>query len=266
MTSTNGQTLLRVIAANPDEDTLQLGGNMNTLINRRCKLCGGVVDMLNTELGECKVAEDGLHTLIPLSEEERMSSLRRAEAEQAVHTLLRFIDRDPDTDENVRDTPRRVVDSLQQMTCGRKQKAEDILKTTFEEQGTDQMIICRDIPFSSLCSHHLLVFHGTVDIGYLPAAIRDGKYLIVGLSKLARLVDCYATRLQIQELMTSEIANAVMDHLKARGAAVVVRAIHSCMCHRGVKKAGAEMITSAMLGLFREEAVARAEFLSLCRK
>ncbi len=177
-------------------------------------------------------------------------------AEEAVSTLLQLIGEDPQRN-GLRETPSRVCKALLEMTAGYKEKPEEILGKVFED-SYDEIVILKGISFTSLCEHHLLPFIGTADVGYLP-----GK--VVGLSKLARLVDCFARRLQLQERMTRQIAEALIEHLSAKGAAVVIRAVHSCMACRGVKKSGAEMITSAMLGVFRDEAKARSEFLELCR-
>jgi GTP cyclohydrolase IA len=176
-------------------------------------------------------------------------------AESAVEYLLEYIGVDR-TKSGIIETPRRVVDALLEMTAGYKEDPELILSKTFEDD-CDEIIILRNIPFNSLCEHHLLPFSGSVDVGYLP-----GK--VVGLSKLARLVDCFARRLQMQERMTRQIADSIMQYLSAQGAAVVVRASHACMACRGVKKSGAEMVTSRMIGVFRDKPEARAEFLALC--
>lgn len=146
-----------------------------------------------------------------------------------------------------------------EMTLGYQEDPKEILSRTFDEKS-DEVVILRGIEFTSLCRHHLLPFSGTADVGYLPG--ETGK--VVGLSKLARLVDCFARRLQLQERMTRQIAESLMGHLNARGAAVVVRAKHSCMACRGVKKASATMVTSCCLGAFREDGRLRSEFLTLC--
>lgn len=159
--------------------------------------------------------------------------------------------------ESIENTPRRLVQALIEMTSGYNSSPEEILGKVFEVE-CDELIICKSISFTSVCSHHLLPFYGTCDVGYIP-----GK--VVGLSKLARLVDCYSRRLQMQETMTQQISKAIETHLEARGVAVVTKAQHSCMCARGVRKEGAEMICSSMLGVFRTESAARAEFLNLCR-
>jgi GTP cyclohydrolase IA len=178
-------------------------------------------------------------------------------AEAAVRVLLSYMGEDPDR-AGVLETPKRVAKALTEMTAGYREDPADILDKVFEETF-DEVVILKDIPFTSLCEHHLLPFTGTADVGYIP----DGH--VVGLSKLARLVDCFARRLQMQERLTRQVADAIMLHLKAKGAAVVIRAAHQCMACRGVKKSGATMVCSVMLGEFREDKGARAEFLSLCR-
>jgi GTP cyclohydrolase I len=176
---------------------------------------------------------------------------------EAVRILLRHMGVDPTT-AALAETPQRVARALIEMTAGYRDDPQLILSKTFEDD-CDEVIILRNIPFTSMCEHHLLPFSGSADVGYLP-----GK--VVGLSKLARLVDCFARRLQMQERMTRQIADALVEHLQARGAGCIVRANHSCMACRGVKKAGAEMVTSRMLGVFRDKAEARAEFLMLCQR
>ena len=176
------------------------------------------------------------------------------EAERAVETLLRWMGEDPDRD-GLADTPARVAKALREMTTGYLEDPADILSRTFEETS-DEMVILRGITFQSMCEHHLLPFVGTATVGYLP-----GK--VVGISKLARLVNCFARRLQIQERLTRQIADAVEKHLEARGVAVVVRAQHLCMACRGVRQQESEMVTSAMLGTLRTDATSRAEFLRL---
>lgn len=178
-----------------------------------------------------------------------------AEAEQAVETLLRLVGEDPDRD-GLRDTPARVVKALREMTGGYDESPEEILSTTFAEHS-DELIILRGIDFHSICEHHLLPFQGVAHVGYLP-----GK--VVGISKLARLVHCFARRLQIQERMTQQIAHAVETHLEARGAGVVVAAHHLCMGCRGVRLPATQLVTSAMLGTLRNHAETRSEFLRLC--
>ncbi len=183
-------------------------------------------------------------------------SPQQSEAEEAVVSLLRMIGEDPSRD-GLAETPRRVVRALREMTAGYDEDPAEILSRTFDETS-DELIVLRDIEFYSTCEHHLLPFHGTASVGYLPGSV-------VGISKLARLVHCFARRLQIQERMTRQIAGAIEQHLGARGTGVVVRARHLCMGCRGVRQPGSEMVTSAMLGVLRADAAARSEFMALCR-
>jgi GTP cyclohydrolase I len=175
-------------------------------------------------------------------------------AQEAVSTLLRFIGEDIDRD-GLRDTPARVVKTWREMTSGYAEDPAEILSRTFEE-SSDEMIILRGISFYSTCEHHLLPFYGEAVVGYLP-----GK--VVGISKLARLVECFAKRLQIQERMTRQIAESIEKYLEARGVAVVLRAHHLCMGCRGVRQEETEMVTSSMLGTLRTDATSRSEFLKL---
>jgi GTP cyclohydrolase I len=174
--------------------------------------------------------------------------------ERAITTLLTLIGEDPHRDGLV-DTPRRVLKAWREMTSGYQEDPAEILSRTFQERS-DEMVVLRGISFHSICEHHLLPFHGTASVGYLP-----GK--VVGISKLARLVHCFAKRLQIQERLTRQIAGAIEEHLEARGVGVMIRATHLCMASRGIKLHDTEMVTSAMLGALREDASARAEFLRL---
>ncbi len=183
---------------------------------------------------------------------ERIST---SEAEHAVTALLRLIGEDPQRD-GLRDTPGRVVKALLEMTGGYDESPADILSTTFAEHS-DELIVLRGIDFHSICEHHLLPFQGVAHVGYLP-----GK--VVGISKLARLVHCFARRLQIQERMTQQIARAVETHLEAGGVGVIVTAHHLCMGCRGVKLPATQLVTSAMLGTLRNSAETRSEFLRLC--
>jgi len=179
----------------------------------------------------------------------------------AVRTSLNVIDDKPDR-EGLVDTPYRVVKSWLELFGGYDEDPEKILGTVFKDdvgERTDEIIICKDIAFYSMCEHHMLPFRGTCHIGYLPG--KDGG--VVGLSKLARLTECFGRRLQIQEKMTSQIADTIMDILGADGAGVVIQAQHLCMCARGAKNQSSEMITSAMRGKFRTVPECRNEFLNL---
>lgn len=179
----------------------------------------------------------------------------RDQAEQAVRTLLRWAGDDPQR-EGLLDTPKRVVKAYEEWFGGYRQSPAKYLQRTFEEvAGYDEMIVLRDIEFESYCEHHLAPIVGRVHIGYLPTD------KVVGISKLARVVDGYAKRLQVQEKLTAEIARCINEVLKPRGVGVVVDAVHECMTTRGVHKRGVSMITSKMLGSFREDARTRQEFL-----
>ena len=181
----------------------------------------------------------------------------RAEAEAAVRTLIRWSGDDPDR-EGLRDTPKRVVRSYEEYYSGYDVDAVELLSRTFEEtDGYDEMIVLRDIRFASHCEHHMVPIIGKVHVGYLP------RRRVVGISKLARLVDAFASRLQIQEKLTAQIANTISDVLEPDGVGVVVEAAHQCMTTRGVRKPGAALVTSRMLGSFRSDPATRREFLSM---
>jgi GTP cyclohydrolase I len=183
-------------------------------------------------------------------------TVTREEAERAVRTLIRWSGDDPDR-EGLRATPSRVVRAYEEWFAGYKDHPHEYLKSTFEETGGyDEVVVLRDIRFESHCEHHMAPIIGRVHIGYLP------RNRVVGISKLARLVEVYARRLQIQEKMTAEIATCLDEVLKPYGVAVVTEATHQCMTTRGVHKAGVSMVTSRMLGVFRDHAETRHEFLS----
>jgi GTP cyclohydrolase I len=181
----------------------------------------------------------------------------RTEAEGAVRTLLRWIGDDPERDGLV-DTPSRVVRAFDEFFGGYTQDPVELLKRTFEETaGYDEMIVLRGIPFESHCEHHLAPIIGRAWVAYVPS----GR--VVGISKLARVVDAYAKRLQIQEKLTAEVANTINDVLRPVGVGVIIKATHHCMSTRGVHKHGTDLVTSRMLGVFRENAMTRQEFLSM---
>ena len=178
-----------------------------------------------------------------------------ADAEEAVRTLLRWAGEDP-AREGLVDTPARVVRAYRDWFSGYETDPAEYLGRTFEEvAGYDEMIVLRDIPFESYCEHHMAPIIGRAHVGYLPTD------KVVGISKLARVVDAYARRFQVQEKLTAQIAHCIGLVLKPRGVGVVVDAVHQCMTTRGVHKRGVSMITSQMLGTFREDARTRAEFL-----
>lgn len=184
------------------------------------------------------------------------NGINAEDAREAVKTLLRYMGEDPDR-EGLMETPDRVCRAWVEMTEGYRMSPEKVLSTTFEG-NSDEMIVLKDIEFTSCCEHHLLTFNGRAHVAYLPA---NGR--IVGLSKLARIVDVFAKRLQVQERMTQQIAESIKKELNPAGVAVVVEGRHSCMCVRGVKKQGASMVTSSLHGVFRDNSATRAEFMSL---
>jgi len=184
-----------------------------------------------------------------------MAKPSREQAEDAIRTLLRWAGEDP-AREGLLDTPRRVVEAYGDWFRGYAEDPREYLARTFEEvAGYDEMIVLRDIEFESHCEHHMAPIIGKAHIGYLP----DGK--VVGISKLARVVEAYARRFQVQEKMTAQIARCIQDVLAPRGVGVVVEGAHECMTTRGIHKRGVSMVTSKMLGSFREDARTRAEFL-----
>jgi GTP cyclohydrolase I len=181
----------------------------------------------------------------------------RDEAEKAVETLIRWAGDDPGR-EGLRSTPQRVTNAYESFFSGYGQDPVELLQRTFEEiDGYDEMVLLREIRFESHCEHHMLPIIGRAHVAYLP------KKRVVGISKLARVVEAYARRLQIQEKMTAQIANSINDVLEPQGVAVVVEAEHQCMTTRGVHKPGVTMVTSRMLGRFRSDASTRREFLAL---
>jgi GTP cyclohydrolase I len=181
----------------------------------------------------------------------------RAQAEQAIRTLLQWAGDDPNR-EGLRDTPARVARAFEEWFAGYHSDPEEVLRRTFEEvEGYDEMVVLKDIPFESHCEHHLAPIIGRAHVAYLP------RKRVVGISKLARVVEAYAKRLQIQEKMTAQIANTINDVLDPLGVAVVIEGEHQCMTTRGVHTHGVTMVTSRMLGAFREDAITRREFLSI---
>ena len=181
----------------------------------------------------------------------------RAEAEDAVRTLLRWAGDDP-AREGLVDTPGRVVRAYEEFFAGYEQDPREILARTFTEtEGYDEMIVMNDIRFESHCEHHMVPIIGKAHVGYLP------KHRVVGISKLARLVEVYAKRLQVQEKMTVQIADTLQEVLQPKGVAVVIEAAHQCMTTRGVHKPGVGLVTSRMVGAFRDDPSTRREFLAV---
>ncbi len=184
---------------------------------------------------------------------------QRSTAEEAVRQILRHIGEDPDR-EGLARTPARVVQAYEFLTRGYNQDPKDAINgALFTEEDYQEMILCKDLDFYSLCEHHLLPFNGKAHVAYLP------NRHIVGLSKIARMVEIYARRLQVQERMTTQIAHTIMEEIKPLGVAVVLEAEHLCMRMRGVEKQNSYVTTSAMLGRFRTHLETRQEFMNLLR-
>ena len=190
----------------------------------------------------------------------RTTTQGRKPAEDAVRTLLRHVGEDPER-EGLARTPARVVQAYEYLTSGYSIDPKEVINgALFTEEQYQEIILCRDVDFYSLCEHHLLPFIGKAHVGYLP------NRHIVGLSKIARLVEIYARRFQIQERLTTQIAQTIMDEIKPLGVAVVLEAEHLCMRMRGVEKQNSYVTTSAMLGRFRTHLETRQEFMNLLRK
>ncbi len=185
------------------------------------------------------------------------AALTQWQVEDAFRTILRWIGEDPSRD-GLRDTPSRLVRAYEEYFSGYGQNPEQILQTTFEEvDGYDEMVVLRGTPFESHCEHHVAPIIGRAWVAYVP------NRSVVGISKLARVVEAYAARLQIQERLTAQVANTIERVLKPQGVGVVIKATHHCMMSRGVRKRGADLVTSRMLGCFRDNAMTRHEFLSI---
>ena len=180
-----------------------------------------------------------------------------SEAKRAFREILRWIGEDPDRD-GLKDTPARMIRAYREYFAGYETDPEEALRTTFTEvDGYDEMIVLRGVTFESHCEHHVAPIVGRAWVGYIP----DKR--VVGISKLARVVEIFSKRLQIQERLTAQIANTIEEVLKPHGVAVVVKAAHHCMISRGIHKRGADLVTSRMLGVFRDNPLTRAEFLAL---
>lgn len=190
-----------------------------------------------------------------MSDDAKRHDVTREQAEEAVRTLLRWAGEDP-TREGLLDTPKRVVKAYGDWFSGYEDDPADYLKRTFKEvEGYDEMVVLRDIEFESHCEHHMAPIIGRAHVGYMPTN------RVVGISKLARVVEGYARRFQVQEKLTAQIAQCIQDNLMPAGVAVVIDASHECMTTRGVHKRGVSMVTSQMLGSFRDDPRTRGEFL-----
>lgn len=175
--------------------------------------------------------------------------------EKAIKSILEAIGENPDR-EGLKLTPKRVANMYAELLAGDREDPTEYVKSVFKEK-CDEVVLLRDIPFYSMCEHHMMPFIGKAHVAYLPADF------VVGVSKLARIVDCFAKRLQVQERLTAQIADFLNEHLKPQGVAVVLEASHSCMTIRGIKKPGSVMVTSAIRGIFKKDPRSRAEVLSL---
>ena len=184
----------------------------------------------------------------------------RSDAEQAVRTLIKWMGDDP-TREGLIDTPKRVINSYAELFSGYTQDPSEILERTFEEtDGYGDIVLLKDIRVESYCEHHLIPITGVAHVAYIP------ENRVVGISKLARTVELFSKRLQIQEKLTSQVANAINDTLKPKGVAVLIEAEHGCMTTRGVHKPGVNMVTKTLIGCFKENPDLRTEFLSLIKR
>jgi GTP cyclohydrolase I len=199
---------------------------------------------------------------MPLNSENKLKQLGRPtfeEAEEAVRTLIRWAGDNPNR-EGLVGTPDRVVRSYQEFFAGYNEDPRELLQRTFEEtDGYDEMVVLKDIRLESHCEHHMVPIIGKAHIAYVP------RNRVVGISKLARVLEMYAKRLQIQEKLTAQVANTLQEVLDPIGVAVVIEAAHQCMTTRGIKKPGVTMVTSKMLGVFRENLASRKEFLAMIR-
>lgn len=224
----------------------------------RVRATGTGSDRLSNEVKSMLSASRQLEAeAMKLATKERNMQNRQA----AVRVLLESLGENPDR-EGLQDTPKRVAKMYDEIFAGYNQTPEDILSTVFGDEQHKELIIVKDIPFYSHCEHHMVPFYGTVHVGYIPG----DSGAVVGISKIARLVECFARRLQIQERMTSQIADTINEILRARGVAVIIQAEHLCMGMRGVQKPGSKTVTSAMRGVFLDNTNnARLEFMHLIK-
>ena len=200
-----------------------------------------------------------MRSAVPAADNTQFKRPSREEAEAAVRTLIRWAGDDP-AREGLIDTPKRVVKAYEELYGGYREDASEMLERVFEEVGGyDDMVVVRDIPFFSHCEHHMVPFVGKAHIGYYPS---EG---VVGLSKLARVVDVFAKRMQTQETLTSQIVTTIDEALKPRGVAIIIEAEHMCMSMRGVQKQGSSTITTQFTGVFRDDPAEQARFITMVR-
>jgi GTP cyclohydrolase IA len=192
------------------------------------------------------------------AQDDNLRSFDTARLRKAVREIIQAVGEDPNR-EGLIETPRRVADMYAEVFSGLRQDPADVLRVGFEE-GHQELVLVKDIPFYSMCEHHFLPFYGVAHVGYIP----NGR--VVGLSKLARALEILARRPQLQERLTSQLADVIMSTLEPAGVAVVIEASHLCMTMRGIRKPGSDTVTSAMRGVFRREAATRAEFMSLIKE
>ncbi len=218
---------------------------------------------MNKPAAQAPDSQTTVSSATPERQPERPSEMQpterptRTEAEQAIRTLIRWAGDDPDR-EGLVDTPARVVRSYDEFYAGYEASPKQLLERTFEEvEGYDEIVLLRDIRFESHCEHHMAPIIGKAHVAYLP------RHRVVGISKLARVIDVFAKRLQIQEKMTAQIASTIEEVLEPEGVAVVIEAAHQCMTTRGVHKPGVTMVTSRMLGAFRDNDATRREFMTM---
>jgi GTP cyclohydrolase IA len=227
---------------------------MNTTID----LYPGLNATLDANNGQNGVVQICDHKKTASHDRRELPALAHVDSKELFRELLRRIGEDPDR-EGLRQSPARIIRSWDELFSGYRQRADDVLATQFHPEQYDEMVLLRDVEFYSTCEHHMLPFSGEAHIAYIP----DQK--IVGLSKLARLLDVFARRLQVQERLTRQIASELARVLKPKGVAVMMEGKHQCMSCRGVRKREGNMITSCLLGAFKENCASRTEFFSLVR-